>query len=80
MARGRRNRAISPQIVSLRAMDDGVPQTPEYARSVAEARSKARSTTSPAAVAREHLLFRVEPRLSYVSDDFAQGNTEFWRK
>ena len=28
---------------------------------------------------REHLLFRVEPRISYVSDDFAEAEPEFWR-
>ena len=28
---------------------------------------------------REHLLFRVEPRISYVSDDFAEADPEFWR-
>ena len=29
--------------------------------------------------AREHLLFRVEPRISYVSSDFADVDPEFWR-
>jgi hypothetical protein len=29
---------------------------------------------------REHLLFRVEPRISYVSDDFAEADPEFWRE
>ena len=29
--------------------------------------------------AREHLLFRVEPRISYVSSDFADVGPEFWR-
>ncbi len=28
---------------------------------------------------REHLLLRVEPRLSHVSDDFAEADPEFWR-
>ena len=27
---------------------------------------------------REHLLFRVEPSLSWVSDDFASADPEFW--
>jgi hypothetical protein len=28
---------------------------------------------------REHLLFRMEPRLSYVSTEFANGDPSFWR-
>jgi hypothetical protein len=27
----------------------------------------------------QYLLFRVEARLSYVSDDFAAGDETFWR-
>lgn len=69
---------LSP-IVSLRTLDDGVPNTPAYAQGLAEARAKARSNTAPAEISREHLLFRVEPRLSYVSEDFAASNPEFWR-
>jgi hypothetical protein len=30
-------------------------------------------------ISREHLLFRVEPRISYVSSDFADVDPEFWR-
>jgi hypothetical protein len=30
-------------------------------------------------ISREHLLFRVEPRMSYVSDDFAEADRQFWR-
>jgi hypothetical protein len=28
---------------------------------------------------REHLLFRIEPATSWVSDDFASADPEFWR-
>jgi hypothetical protein len=36
-------------------------------------------TTPASDIRREHLLFRVDPRLSYVSDDFAAANLPFWR-
>jgi hypothetical protein len=66
-------------IVSLRAMDEGVPNMPVYAQGIADARAKAKSTATHADIGREHLLLRVEPRLSYVSDAFAEGDREFWR-
>jgi hypothetical protein len=66
-------------IVSLRSMDEGVPNTPVYAQGIAEARAKAKASSAPADIGREHLLFRLEPRLSYVSDDFAEADTAFWR-
>jgi hypothetical protein len=66
-------------IASLRAMDEGIPNTPVYAQGIAEARAKAKATSAPAEIGREHLLFRLEPRLSYVSDDFAAADTAFWR-
>jgi hypothetical protein len=66
-------------IVTLRTMDDGVPNTPAYAQGIAEARAKARSTTPAADIGREHVLLRIDPRMSYVSDDFAQADREFWR-
>ena len=67
-------------IVSLRNFDGGVASTPVYAEGLAEAHSKARAKIAPdSEISREHLLFRVEPRLSYVSDDFASVEPEFWR-
>jgi len=66
-------------IVSLRAMDEGVPNMPVYAQGLAEARAKAKAATSPADISREHLILRVEPRLSYVSDSFAEADRELWR-
>src|SRR5262249_13188943 len=61
---------LSP-IVSLRSFDEGVAATPVYAEGLADARSKTRAKVAPdSELGREHLLFRVEPRLSYVSDDF----------
>jgi hypothetical protein len=66
-------------IVTLRAMDEGVPNTPVYAERLAEERAKTSATTPPADIGREHLMLRVEPRLSYVSDGWAAGDREFWR-
>lgn len=64
---------------SLRAMDEGVADVPAFAAPVADARAKAAPKAAEMEVSREHLLFRVEPRLSYVSDDFAAGDKSFWR-
>ncbi len=70
---------LSP-LVSLRTLDEGVATTPVYAEGLAEARAKARAKTVPdSELSREHLSFRVEPRLSYVSDQFAAVDSDFWR-
>ncbi|HLH19185.1 MAG TPA: hypothetical protein VKX45_18330 [Bryobacteraceae bacterium] len=66
-------------IVTLRSADEGTPNTPQYALGLADARAEVNNNTAPADISREHLLFRVEPRLSYVSDDFAAGQEAFWR-
>jgi hypothetical protein len=67
-------------LASLRIMDEGVVETPVYAEGIAEARAKTSNKVSAdGEISREHLLFRVEPRLSYVSDDFAEGDPQFWR-
>jgi hypothetical protein len=67
-------------ITSLRNFDDGVNPVPVFAEGLASA--KARDGNKIAAdveIGREHLLFRVEPRISYVSSDFADVDPEFWR-
>lgn len=70
---------ISP-VLSLRTMDDGVADIPTWAEGIAEAHSKARAQVSQSAeLMREHLLFRVEPKISYVSEGFTSGDPEFWR-
>jgi hypothetical protein len=66
-------------IVSLRTMDDGVPNTPVYAERLAEERAKTRQATAPGDIEREHLMLRVEPRLSFVSDQWAALDKDFWR-
>jgi len=69
---------IAP-IATLRTMDEGVVDVPAFAAPVADARAKAAPKAADIEIVREHLLFRVEPRLSYVSDDFAAVDETFWR-
>lgn len=64
---------------TLRVLDEGVSDVPTYALPVADARAKAAPKAADIVISRESLFFRVEPRLSYVSDDFASGDREFWR-
>ena len=67
-------------LTSLKTMDDGVAETPVYAQATAAARAKTASKMyADGEISREHLLFRLEPRLSYVSDDFAEADRQFWR-
>jgi hypothetical protein len=66
-------------MLNLRSLDEGVPNTPAYAQGLASERAKVMANTPASDISREHLLFRVEPRLSYVSDEFAAANREFWR-
>jgi hypothetical protein len=71
---------LSP-IASLRTMDEGVNPVPVYAEGIAAARQKeGKQIASDVELGREHLLFRVEPKISYVADDFAQADPAFWRK
>jgi hypothetical protein len=69
---------IAP-LTTLRTMDDGVADVPAFAAPVADARAKAAPKAADIEMVREHLLFRVDPRLSYVSNDFAAMDETFWR-
>jgi len=70
---------ISP-IASLQSMDQGLTRTPVYADAAAHAAAKGgRQIISEAEITREHLLFRVEPQFSYVSEAFAAADPDFWR-
>ena len=67
-------------IQSLRSMDDGRNALPVYAEGLAAARATdAPKMAYDAEVSRESLLFRVEPRISYVSTEFADVDPDFWR-
>jgi hypothetical protein len=61
-------------LVSFRALDDTLAKMPLYFEAVRGGKSGAE-----AEISREHLLFRVDPRISYVSDDFAAADPAFWR-
>lgn len=60
---------------TLKTLDDGLARTPAYAEGVRDASKKAAGETE---VSQERLLLRIEPGLSYVSDDFASADPEFW--
>ena len=64
---------------TLRTLDEGVADLPTYAEPVADARAKAAPKAADFEISRENLLFRVEPQLSYVSDEFAGSDKTFWR-
>jgi hypothetical protein len=71
--------SLSP-ILSLRNFDDGINPVPVFAEGLANARVKdGAKMASESEMSREHLLFRVEPGISYVSSDFADVDPEFWR-
>ena len=60
---------------TLKTLDDGLARTPAYAEGVRDASKKATAETE---ISLERLLLRIEPGLSYVSDDFASSDPEFW--
>jgi hypothetical protein len=61
--------AISP-LASLSVLDGGTADPESSGVSGKEAEIE---------IGREHYLFRVEPRLSHVSTEFANGDPSFWR-
>jgi hypothetical protein len=61
---------LSP-LASMRVLDEGPAGAPANPQADAKA---AEIETS-----REHYLFHVEPRLSYVTNGFANGDPSFWR-
>jgi len=70
---------VSP-LATLKTLDDGIARLPVYAETMAEAGADAgRKLAAQAELARESRLFRMDPRISYVSDDFAAQDSGFWR-
>ena len=65
-------------LTSLKALDDGLAKAPLYAESPSAAKAS-NKVVAEGEISRSNLLFRVEPGMSYVSDDFASGDLEFWR-
>jgi hypothetical protein len=70
---------ILAPLVSLKILDDGITALPAYAEPIAAAEAKASKKASSVELTREHFLFRVDPRISYVSDEFAASDMQFWR-
>ena len=66
-------------LTSLRAFDNGLAKTPAYAEAVVESGAKSgRKIAADIELIREHYLLRTMPQLSYVPDEFAMENPEFW--
>lgn len=65
---------------SLRTLDNGIARMPVSEVLAGHQAAKAgRQIAYEADITREHLLFRVQPRLSHVSDSFAAADPDFWR-
>lgn len=62
-------------LASLRTLDNGAARVPVYAEGTVDAGKK---IAAGAEISREHLLFRIDPRISRVSEDFASADPEFW--
>jgi hypothetical protein len=59
-------------LASLRQIDEGMLRLPSYLEPASD-------QTPDNALGREHLLFRVDPQISYVSPGFAGGEAEYWK-
>jgi hypothetical protein len=64
---------ITP-LASLATFDDGLAKTPDGLREVAAEQKLAAEVE----IGHETFLFRIDPSRSYVSDDFASADPEFW--
>ncbi len=64
---------IAP-LLSLKVLDDGL--TARIASGDIHPRKE--KTAAEVAFGREHLLFRVEPKMSYVTEAIAEADPEFW--
>jgi hypothetical protein len=64
---------------SLRSMDDAVARTPPYAETLRDANATAgRKLAAETEIGHEFMIFRLDPRISYVSDEFAAEDPVFW--
>lgn len=71
---------ISP-LPSLRVLDDGVSRSAAaYLRSTGSPSARSGTTGHPGSeLSHENMLFRVEPSLSRVSEEFAGADPDFWQ-
>jgi len=65
-------------MISLRKLDEGVAKFPPYVEPGAAADAQGGQAAASAEISRESLLFRLDPRVSYVSADFAAPDPGFW--
>jgi hypothetical protein len=63
-------------MASLRALDNGRAVAPDYAEAAEDAAKKIAAGID---LLREHFWFHVDPRQSWVSDEFAAQDPDFWR-
>jgi len=64
---------------SLKSMDEGLARTPAYAEAIRDANATAgRKIASETEIGHESLIFRLDPSISYVADDFAAEDPGFW--
>ena len=66
-------------VTSLRVFDEGRADLPAFAEPLADARAKSGPKVADVVLGQENLLFRIDPHMSYVSDDFASVDQAFWR-
>jgi hypothetical protein len=64
---------ITP-LASLATFDEGLAKTPDGLREIAAEQKLAAEVE----IGHETFLFRIDPSRSYVSDDFASADPEFW--
>jgi len=62
-------------LTSLSVLDEGMAKRAYHA----EPGSRSQTKNNDADFSRTHILFRVEPGMSYVTDQFAEEWPEFWR-
>jgi hypothetical protein len=65
---------ITP-LASLKTFDEGLAKTPDGPREGGTAEQKLAAEVE---IGHESFLFRIDPHSSYVSEDFASGDPEFW--
>jgi hypothetical protein len=63
-------------LLTLKTLDDGLTRTPTYAEGI---RNESKKAVAEAEISQERMLLRIDPGLSYVSDEFASADTEFWK-
>ena len=66
-------------LISLKSMDEGLARTPPYAEALRDVSATAgRKLAAETEIGHEYLIFRLDPRISYVSEEFAAEDPGFW--